>query len=283
MNDSLPMPDSKGLNQNGSKCRLPSCNKQIRHLERHLLNTHNLTYGEYLERMKKTHPVSSPTSLDSFVTKNSVQSESSFTSQSDIIVLVPDTPEWEHNKEKKKQKASRNEGTKPGKKRHSMKRNLYTSLAFESSDTREWLRFLAHNTNSYKVRSLLVFLKQHPKRSITDYFYTKLREDVYGQVSLSFLQQVDKKRVEQLSYFRKLGCYPYEGGKRPNHCLACDKKGGKCDCMKIPPSFYVFCRYRCPEKYDCAKCKKSKNDMYFHDCYDFFFCKKCDEYYRTTK
>ena len=124
------MPDSKDLNQNGSKCRLPSCNKQIRHLERHLLNTHNLTYGEYLERMKKTHPVSSPTSLDSFVTKNSVQSESSFrvvtqspgtkslnTSQSDVIVLVPDTPEWDNNKEKKKQKTSRNEGTKPGKKK----------------------------------------------------------------------------------------------------------------------------------------------------------------------
>ena len=261
MNDSLPMPDSKGLNQNGSKCRLPLCNNQIRHLERHLFNTHNLTYGEYLERIKKTDPVSAPTSLDSFVTKNSVQSESSFrvvtqspgtkslnTSQSDVIVLVPDTPEWEYNKEKKKQKTSRNEGTKPGKKRHSVKRNLYTSLVFESSDTREWLRFLAHDTNSYKVQSLLVFLKQHPNRSITDYFYTKLREDVYGQVSLSFLQHVHQKRVELLSYFRKLGCYSYEGGKRPNHCLACDKKGEKCDCMKITPSFFVFCRYRCPEK-----------------------------------
>ena len=114
MNDRLAMPNSKDVNRNGSKCGLPSCNKQILHLERHLLNAHNLTYGAYLERMIKTGPASAPTasSPDSFATTNSVRS-SSFgtssateslgskspnTSQSDnVIVLIPDTPEWEYN------------------------------------------------------------------------------------------------------------------------------------------------------------------------------------------
>ena len=289
MNDCLPIPNSEDIDRNGSKCLLPLCNKQVIHLERHLLNAHDLTYGAYLERTKKTDPVSAPTFRDSVATigtvNESLGTKSPNNGQNDVVVLVPDTPEWKYsNKEKRKQKTSEIKSRKPGKKKkHSIKRNLHKSFAFERKDAREWLRYLAHNTNSYKVRSLLVFLKQHLNRSIADYYYTKLREDVYGHISLSFLEHVYEKRVELLSYFQKRGCYPYEDGKRPDYCLACDKKGGKCVCVKIPPSFYVFCRYRCPAKYDCAKCKKRKDDMSFHNCYDFFFCKKCDEYYRTTK
>ena len=161
--------------------------------------------------------------------------------------------------------------------------DLSRSFDAAEKESRESLRFLVHNTNLYMVHSLLVYLQQHPNPSISDYYHTKLPEDVFGDVSLSFLRNIHVKRCKLLSYYRRLGCYPNEGGKRLDTCLACNKKNGKCDCQKTLPSFYVYCRYHCPLMFDCNKCKKTSADKNFHDCFVFYFCKACDEYYRTTK
>jgi hypothetical protein len=95
--------------------------------------------------MIKTGPASAPMarSPDIFATTNSVRSspfgtasateslgsKSPNTSQSDnVIVLVPDTPEWEYNN------------------KHSVKRNLHKSLAFERNDSRDFWPIIQTHT-----------------------------------------------------------------------------------------------------------------------------------------
>ena len=293
MNERLAMPSwaEQNSNKNGSKCMIHSCKKQVKHLERHLSNVHRMTYATYLEETKCTDPVIP--SEQSFSPNKHVRlseligSSSSFICQNELI--VPDTPEWKYKNNAKAKKdgvkCSDSESVQSGSGvvTNVVTRDLSRSFDAAEKESREWLRFLVHNTNSYMVRSLLVYLKQHPNRSISDYYHTKLREDVFGNVSLSSLKNVYVKRCKLLSYYRRLGCYPNEGGRKVDTCLACDKKNGKCDCPKTSPSFYVYCRYHCHLTFDCNKCKKTSTGNRFHDCFDFFFCKTCDEYYRTTK
>ena len=231
---------------------LHSCKKQVKHLERHLSNVHGMTYATYLEETKYPDPVT-PTQQN--LSKKLVRlsklngSSSNFTYQNDLTVLG--TPEWrykdkpEAGKENVKCSESKSAQSTSVLDVHLIARDLNRSFDSEENDheSLEWLRFLVHNTNSYCVRSLLIYLKQHPSRSINDYYQ----------------------------------------GRRIGTCLACGKKDGKCDCPKISPSFYVYCRYHCPFKFDCNKCKKTSAKKNFHDRFDFFFCKTCDKYYRTTK
>ena len=165
-----------------------------------------------------------------------IGSSSSFTCQNELIVL--DTPEWKYknNMKAKKEdvKCSESESVQStsGADTNVAMRDLSRSFDAAEKESRESLGFLVHNTNLYMVRSSLVYLQQHPNPPISDYYHTKLREDVFGNVSLSFLKNIYVKRCKLLSYYRRLGCYPNEGGKRVDTCLACSKKNGKYDCQK---------------------------------------------------
>ena len=293
MNERLAMPswEKQNSDRNGSKCMLHSCKKQVKHLERHLCNVHGMTYATYLEETKYHDPVT-PTEQNFSPKKlvrlsKLIESSSNFTHQNDLIVRG--TPEWKYkDKTEAKKESVKCSGSESVQSAsvldvHLVARDLNRSFDSEENESLEWLRFLVHNTNSYSLRSLLIYLKQHPSRSINDYYHTKLREDVFGTISLSFLKNVYVKRHKLLSYYKRLGYFPNEGGRRVGTCLACGKKGGKCDCPKISQSFYVYCRYHCPLKFGCNKCKKTSAKKNFHDCFDFFFCKTCDEYYRITK
>ena len=156
------------MNQNA--CSIHA-KKQVKHLERHLSNVHRKTYATYLEETKYPDPVI-PSEL-TFPPKKRVRlseligSSSSYTCQNELI--VPDKPEWKNknNAKAKKEnvKCSDSESVQntSGMDVNLAKRDLSRSFDSEEKESKEWLRFLVHNTNSYKVRSLLVYLKQHPK------------------------------------------------------------------------------------------------------------------------
>ena len=143
----------------------------------------------------------------------------------------------------------------------------------------ELIRFLVHSTTSYAVRSLLSFLSERSK-SVEDYHNSPLCREVFGHVSLHFLEQVWHYRIEIMSYYRKLGMYPHIG-KRVDICLACDKKGGRCKCPALDPSVFLFVKQSCNvNRFQCDKCKNWP--VLSHICYDFFFCKKCDQVYKDA-
>ena len=141
------------------------------------------------------------------------------------------------------------------------------------------LRFLIHNTCAYSVRSLLCFVQERDV-SVREYHSTKLCKEVFGEVSLPFLEDVYRHRVTLMSYYRRLGIYPKVVGNRRKICMACEKTGEKCKCPELDSSFYLFCRQSCPTGFDC-KCKNWTVPP--HVCLDFFFCKTCDQYYESTK
>ena len=88
-----------------------------------------------------------------------------------------------------------------------LKTNGNHSIGEWSADT---LRFLLHNcTSSYNVCSLLWFVKKGG--SVKEVLYGKVCKDVFGEVSLSFLQEVYQHRITIMSYYRRLGCYPNVG------------------------------------------------------------------------
>ena len=111
-------------------------------------------------------------------------------------------------------------------------------IAIRKRDPAEMVRFLVHNTVSlYSVFSLLAFLRSDPNRSIRDYYHSNIKQDVFGDVSLPFLEDV----YENLSsYYRHLGCYPKVDGKRVDTCLACGEKHSGCICPKLSPEFCFF-------------------------------------------
>ena len=95
------------------------------------------------------------------------------------------------------------------------------SVATVSTPELECIRFLIHNTSSYAIKSLLCFVNEG--KSVEDYHNSILCRQVFGPVSLSFLEQVWQHRVVTMSYRRKLGMYPHIG-KRVDKCLACQEK-----------------------------------------------------------
>ena len=156
----------------------------------------------------------------------------------------------------------------------------YTSFYDNKTNVGEWsaetLRFLIHNTYSYSVRSLLCFVRE--KGSVSEYHCTAIGKDVFGKVPLSFLEDVYRHRIPIMSFYRRLGCYPYVGEKRVKTCMACDEAGDNCGCPALDTSFYLFCRRPCSKSvFECNKCKNWTVSP--HLCFDFFFCEKCDEYY----
>lgn len=156
------------------------------------------------------------------------------------------------------------------------KTNGNHSIGEWSADT---LRFLIHNcTGSYNVCSLLWFVKKGG--SIIDYYNSKVCKDVFGEVSLSFLQEVYHHRVPIMSYYRRLGCYPNVGVAMLKTCIACDEVGKNCQCPALGTSFNLFCRQPCSTtEFDC-KCKNWSTSA--HMCFDSFSCAICDEYYKST-
>lgn len=156
-----------------------------------------------------------------------------------------------------------------------------SQIEIESSE--EWsaptLRFLIHNTCSYSVRSLLSFVEQ--KGSVAEYHKLESCKEVFGPVSLSFLEEVYKHKIPIMSFYNKKGRYP--DGDRVEKCIACNKTGGKCECPALDTSIYLFCRQPCvKDKFDCDKCKKWIQ-ISTHLCYDFFFCEICDEEFKSSQ
>jgi hypothetical protein len=142
----------------------------------------------------------------------------------------------------------------------------------------ELIRFLVHSTSSYAVRSLLCFIRERSK-SVEDYHNSPLCREVFGPVSLYFLEQVWQYRIAIMSYYRKLGMYPHIG-KRADKCLACDEKGGRCTCAALDPSVFLFVKQSC--NVDRFQCKCKNWPILSHICYDFFFCKKCAQVYKDA-
>ena len=155
-----------------------------------------------------------------------------------------------------------------------------TSITGCSLQQQELFRFLVHNTTSYAVRSVLCFVNEGSK-TIEDYNHNSfLCRDVFGQVSLPFLEQVWQHRITIMSYFRKLGMYPHIG-KRVDNCLACREKGGKCKCPALDQSVYLLCKQSCNvDKFTCNKCRHWPARL--HICIDFFFCPKCEQDYKEA-
>lgn len=143
------------------------------------------------------------------------------------------------------------------------------------------VRFLIHNTTAYGVRSLLCFLNENKNASVVNYFNARLCQDIFGLVSIAFLEAVYHHRVTLMSFYRKLVLHPKIGARRTNHCLACDKTDGKCDCPTLDISFHLFCRKPCEvTTFNCKKCMNWVIPS--HLCYDFFFCTICSEHFKET-
>lgn len=140
------------------------------------------------------------------------------------------------------------------------------------------VRFLIHNTMPYAVRSLICFV--HKGKTVADYFISKLCQQVFGAVSLPFLESVYSHKVEIMSYYRKLRMYP-NIGRRTDHCLACNKTGGGCECPTLDVSFHLFCRKKCDVSEFVCKCKVWIIPA-TQVCYDFFFCDVCAKYYKDS-
>lgn len=174
--------------------------------------------------------------------------------------------------------------TGPGQKGKATLINLPQTVETSKNDfIGEWpanvLRFLLHNTYYYSILSLLLFVRD--KGPVLEYHGTKICKDVFGEVSLEFLNAVYQYRIPLPSYHRRnRECRQYYGSEK-KHCIACNKTGVNCDCPVIDESFYVYCKQPCPKpEFDCNKCKKWRVSQ--HVCPDFFFCETCDKYYKTT-
>ena len=296
MNDCLPCPEN--LQRNGSKCNLPLCNKQVKNLEQHLENMHSMTYATYLEETRKplpptfsptpsplpnsplTPPILPQTQLQ-HLSPLPLQHSTSFETPPPLPSAQP--PQHQpfkrsvncHTKSISKKKRQKQQTEEHERKRSERLR------AIRKRDPAEMVRFLVHNTVSlYSVLSLLAFLRSDPNRSISDYYHSNIKQDVFGDVSLSFLEDVYENREYLSSYYRHLGCYPKVDGKRVDTCLACGEKHGGCICPKLSPEFYVFCRKRCSPNFKCPKCQRFCY-MIFHDCYDYFSCKRCDDDFKA--
>ena len=146
----------------------------------------------------------------------------------------------------------------------------------------EHLRFLAHNTSADGIWFFLVAIKRL-KYSLAQFQKSRICRVMFGEITISTLQDIYLHRMYLMSYYRMSRHYPYPNKEIIEKCLACNAtKCGSCECPVLSKSFYVFCRRQCSSKWNCKKCLGfdfTPSHVYF----DFFHCERCHEDYLKIK
>lgn len=142
----------------------------------------------------------------------------------------------------------------------------------------EHLRFLAYNTSADGIWFFLVAIKRL-KYSLAQFQKSRICRVMFGEITISTLQDIYLHRMYLMSYYRMSRHYPYPNKEIIEKCLACNAtKCGSCECPVLSKSFYVFCRRQCSSKWNCKKCL-GFDFTPSHVCFDFFHCERCHEDY----
>lgn len=130
----------------------------------------------------------------------------------------------------------------------------------------EFIRFCVHNTNLYMVLATHQAIKNGKKDPVNVLNYLSK-----NKLTVEFCRYiVDMDFIPKLyGYYRFAGYYPYPKEK----CISCSLKS--CSCGRLPRSFYTFCRRACNTIFNCTVCKNWGSG--YHTCFDFFWCKVCND------
>ena len=133
------------------------------------------------------------------------------------------------------------------------------------------------NGYSDGVRFFLTAVKSG--KTVAQFSRSRLCRVVLGEMHLSTLQCIYRYRKYLTSYYRLERYHPHPEKGMIHSCVACAAtERGKCSCLILPKSFYVFCRQKCLIDWNCDKCVNFDRGP-SHACFDFFHCAICHEQY----
>ena len=305
---SRSMNDSKTVLPSGvrlrEKCEIPGCGKQVLHLGRHIKNIHKMGMSSYRAKIKSDAEKRSKKIVNNICIPETPIQKAIEYSGNDSVNCIPESPTC--SEIKKDEKGTDNAHVKalfkddlPAVRSKTNRANVSSmQLPLDNEENDEYtvsanddefefsfdrFCFIKHQVTPYGVLALCAFLK---KKSLSQFFLSKLCRNIFGPLTLSQLNDVYKYRQYLNGYFRFVRYLKYRLDhdvikSRIGSCLACG--AGNCTCPIPSKTFYLEVKkFKCADETDRRICKRTRKSV-DHDCFDFFHCKVCAKYYNNCQ
>ncbi|XP_028408875.1 uncharacterized protein LOC114540137 [Dendronephthya gigantea] len=151
-----------------------------------------------------------------------------------------------------------------------LKRNETSYSKKEMHSLKEMVRYFVHKMYPYQVIALGLVARKNgykSKSTIASYMHKTCMNNIDiddCKLAIDYLQYL-------CPYFRFCALFNYPKFK-------CICNGGS-SCKPLPKDFRLYCKRTCANSMNCG-CKLLDNSA--HACIDFFSCKVCDRYYKST-